>query len=46
MEALHDDNSENLSAQIPETILDSCHNFQGCLQYLVKWTGTNNVQNT
>ena len=36
LEALHDNNNKNLSTQIPETIFDSRHNFQGCLQYLVK----------
>ena len=46
LEALHDDNNKDFLTQIPETILDSHHNFQGCLQYLVKWTGTNNVWNT
>ena len=46
LEALHDDNNKDPSTSIPETIFDSHHNFQNCLQYLVKWTGTSNLQNT
>ena len=46
LEALHDNNNRDPSTPIPELILDSCHNFQGCLQYFIKWTGTNNVRNT
>ena len=45
LEALHDNNDKDLSTPILEMILDSRHNFQGCLQYLVKWTGTSNVWN-
>ena len=36
LEASHDNNNKDLLTQIPETILDSYHNIQGCLQYLVK----------
>ena len=43
LEASHDNNNKDLLTPIPETILDSYHNFQGCLQYLVKWTGTSNL---
>ena len=46
LKALHDNNNKDLSTQIPETILDSHYDFQGCLQYLFKWTGTNNIWNT
>ena len=46
LKASHDNNDENPSTPIPETILDNCHNFQDCPQYLVKWTGTSNLQNT
>ena len=36
LEALHDNNNKDPLTPIPETILDSCHNFEGRLQYLVK----------
>ena len=43
---MRDNNNKDLLTPTPETIFNSRHDFQGCLQYLVKWTDTSNVQNT